>query len=171
LTGNTFTPVAIPDGFSSCVTCGITQDGQILAGSCSNDLRTIVRTFTQVAGGAPTFLPSPSAIKDAECVAMSSSGNRILGSDQLVWSSYSGWTDITGNAPNTRVKVAALDRFGNHVVGWYLDGRSAWRWTKGQGYEFVNRWINPGEGMSFLGGRRGEDRRHAGFQAGAYWQR
>lgn len=149
LTGNTFTPVAIPNGFSSCVTCGITQDGQILAGSCSDDLATVVRTFTQVAGGAPTFLPSASAIKDAECVAMSSSGKVFLGTGQLRWHPLTGWKDITGNE-GTQVNPVAINGDGGFVVGWYAKTGTAWHWSVGWGYELGTRWVNPGYGMSTL---------------------
>jgi hypothetical protein len=156
LTGNTFTPVAIPNGFSSCVTCGITQDGQLLAGSCSADLATVIRTFTQVAGGAPTFLPSASAIADAECGAMNSHGSVFLDGGHLIWTSYSGWKDVTGNAPGMNVKAVALSDDFSVVVGWNVDTGRAWRRTPATGYELADstgwHWINPGQSLGGVTG-------------------
>lgn len=149
LAGNTFTPVAIPNGFSSCVTCGISQDGQILAGSCSDDPATVIRTFTQVGGSAPTFLPSAGAIKDAECVAMSSSGNAFLGTGQLLWRSLTGWRDITNNASGAHVKPLAINGNGTFVVGLSTgENQHPWHWNSAWGYEEGGRWVNSGYGMS-----------------------
>jgi len=133
-TGNTLTPVAIPAGFYLCITHGLSQDGQTLAGRCRNDDATVIRTFRQAAGGAPTFLPSASAIADADCAGMSSDGNIFLGDLHLRWTSANGWVDI---APGKNVQAVTLNSNGAIVAGWNDDTGNAWRWTASGGADMT----------------------------------
>jgi len=133
-TGSTLTPVAIPNGFFSCVTHGLSQNGQILAGRCRDDNATVIRTFRQTAGAAPTFLPSASTIADADCAGMSSDSNIFLGDYHLRWTSGGGWVDI---APGKNVEAVTLSSDGSVVAGWNDDTGKAWRWTASGGADMT----------------------------------